>query len=324
MTYNGIEIDMLSLGNADCILLSHWQNGTPTRVLVDGGNKGDAAVIKSFLKEKANTTSIDHVVCTHPDRDHSGGLIELLKDTEFEFKRAWIHNPHKHADIDSIRRYIQESKVGEHAVFVQESLNDVESMFAVLAEREIPHDLEPFTGAKIGFLEVVGPTENYYKELLGRFRDVDDSEKVIREGRASTDSALEELESTPPASPENNSSVIMKIETEGNRFVLTGDAGTEALEKARADYDLSSCTWLQIPHHGSWRNVNRRLIEYFRPATCFVSAKGNEKHPRDIVVRAFKEIGATVFSTHYPNGGHLRHERGDVPPREGYVDATPL
>ena len=47
--YNGLEIDMLSLGNADCILVSFWSGVSVHRVLIDGGNKGDAPIVRSFL-----------------------------------------------------------------------------------------------------------------------------------------------------------------------------------------------------------------------------------------------------------------------------------
>jgi beta-lactamase superfamily II metal-dependent hydrolase len=77
--YNGIEIDMLSLGNADCILVSFWNGLSVYRVLIDGGNKGDAPTVRGFLRG-LNITKIDDVLSTHLHDDHSGGLIELLSD----------------------------------------------------------------------------------------------------------------------------------------------------------------------------------------------------------------------------------------------------
>ena len=34
---NGIEIDMLSLGDADCIVVTKYENSVPYRIIIDGG-----------------------------------------------------------------------------------------------------------------------------------------------------------------------------------------------------------------------------------------------------------------------------------------------
>jgi hypothetical protein len=51
--FNGLEIDMISIGDADCILVTQWSpfDGYLFRVLVDGGSKTDAKQIKEFLGE---------------------------------------------------------------------------------------------------------------------------------------------------------------------------------------------------------------------------------------------------------------------------------
>lgn len=50
--YEGMEIDMLSLGDADCILVSRWVGGDVTRVLIDGGEAKHSGRIKRFLKRR--------------------------------------------------------------------------------------------------------------------------------------------------------------------------------------------------------------------------------------------------------------------------------
>ena len=65
------------------------------------------------------------------------------------------------------------------------------------------------------------------------------------------------------------------------------------------------------------RNLTKSLIETFSPKTAYVSAGGSDKHPRRAVVNAFKKIGTSVDSTHYPKSalicaiplGLCRHER---------------
>jgi hypothetical protein len=51
--YDGLEIDMLSVGCADCILVTKWNNGIANRVLVDGACKSDYEnVIRPFLRSQ--------------------------------------------------------------------------------------------------------------------------------------------------------------------------------------------------------------------------------------------------------------------------------
>lgn len=81
---------------------------------------------------------------------------------------------------------------------------------------------------------------------------------------------------------------------------------------------------MQIPHHGSRRNITADLIEHFRPTTAFVSADGSKKHPNPAVVSAFKEVGTQVYGTHYPDPGSLWQRTGRAPSRPEYEPAIPL
>lgn len=47
MALNGIEIDMLSLGDADSLLITLWENGRSTYTLIDSG----------YLQPKGTDTS---------------------------------------------------------------------------------------------------------------------------------------------------------------------------------------------------------------------------------------------------------------------------
>ncbi len=77
-TFNGIEIDMLSLGDADAILVTAWAGTNVWRVLIDGGTASDAKEVREFLRSR-DANSLFAVVCTHLHKDHARGLIELLK-----------------------------------------------------------------------------------------------------------------------------------------------------------------------------------------------------------------------------------------------------
>jgi len=61
--FNGLEVDMLSVEDADCILVSLWTGYAVTRVLIDGGNAGDFGKLRAFLK-KLGISYLDAIVGT--------------------------------------------------------------------------------------------------------------------------------------------------------------------------------------------------------------------------------------------------------------------
>jgi beta-lactamase superfamily II metal-dependent hydrolase len=165
MSYEGVEIDMLNLGNADSILVTRWQAGVPSRILIDGGKTGDAQTILDFLKARG-ISYLDHVVCSHPHEDHVGGLVEIVESREIDFGQAWLHLPWNHVDRNTLGAALVEN--AERARRVVKILN---------ASMEVSQDLvraiqargrtvrEPFQGENIGFLFVCGPSMDFYRRL---------------------------------------------------------------------------------------------------------------------------------------------------------------
>jgi beta-lactamase superfamily II metal-dependent hydrolase len=339
--YDGVEVDMLSLGDADCILVTFWNGSTTHRVLIDGGNKGDAPVVRNFLRHR-NIKVIDDIIVTHLHDDHSGGVLELLSDTTLLFGKLWCHIPQWHVpngDMNKVWAALKAAGTSEEGQQIQKSLSTVESLWAVAKNRGINHD-EPFKGKKIGGLEVCSPTEEFYNGLVVEMTDVEkikaedaaqeryNLQTVIEEQLskvlAGDSSGRSSLLTDPHTTPENESSVVTGTTFDGKVILLTADAGTCALTNVTRDYKVAQLRFMQIPHHGSRRNITQSLIEIFAPKTAFVSAVGNAKHPRRAVVNAFKKVNTKVFSTHYPSPTSLLYRLGNVPLRNDYENATPL
>lgn len=335
MSFNGFEIDMLNVGDADCILVTQWQNNTPARVLIDGGSADTVAELTGFLRDQG-IFYIEHMVCTHPHNDHAGGLVKFLNDKRFQVGTAWIHRPELHADLLKVELALGRTHGMKRVQVIRETLETASNLINLCKARGIPIQ-EPFAGQQIGCLVVVGPSEKYYTELLAQFADsskIQASEEVLNqcESQDIADDILERigrggsdvLMDNPQTQPENNSSVMLATIQQSGKYLFTADAGAQTLALAAQAYDLSDCHWMQIPHHGSRRNITKSLIEYFSPKIAYVSASGSRKHPRQAVVNAFKDKGASVYSTHYPSPASKWHHRGDVPQRAGYSSATPL
>lgn len=131
-----------------------------------------------------------------------------------------------------------------------------------------------------------------------------------------------------PTSPENEVSTVLASIWDGRVNLLTADAGCEGLTSAIGNpfgIATNDLRWMQVPHHGSRRNLNQELIEHFSPDTSFISCAGTVKHPSRKLVNALKGGGSAVYSTHYSvsKDSWLRHSMGDVPDL-GTVAAVPL
>ena len=169
--YDGFEVDMLSVGNADCILVTSWSQGTAVRVLIDGAGVGAAQDVLTFLREN-DISYIDHLVSTHPHDDHAGGLLELVKDPDVNVGKAWMHLPWNHFDSQEVASALKKSAGLAVVMEIQKSLTRVTSLYSELQKRGIGIE-EPFQGKNIGFFKVCGPSQSYFEELVGGFANIE-------------------------------------------------------------------------------------------------------------------------------------------------------
>src|SRR5690606_4496875 len=211
---------------------------------------------------------------------------------------------------------------------------------------------EPFTGLKdsSGFIEVLGPAVEYYETLILDFDGM--PEKAVEtSAMESLSSMFDVLKSTLKkvwvnwgedhisddgvTSAKNNSSVITQLTVDGQRFLFTGDSGIEALEQAADVIDdfhaHNELKMIQIPHHGSRRNVGPVVLDRLVGsrvsmgesidvvAIASTAKNGEPKHPRKAVLNAFTHRGAHVLVT---KGNGIRHSH-DAPKRLGWGSLTP-
>ena len=91
-----------------------------------------------------------------------------------------------------------------------------------------------------------------------------------------------------------------------------------------------SLSFIQVPHHGSRRNIGPEVLnklvgnivsEGGKSGVCaFIScAPDSDKHPHQAVINAFTRRGAKVVTT---EGTNKRHSN-DAPARDGWTSVTP-
>lgn len=346
----GYEIDFLPVGNGeksgDAIAL-RFGNLYGTRqeqvvVVVDGGTKESGNALVSHIGTYYGTDSVDIVVSSHPDADHASGLEVVLE--ELQVGQLWMHRPWTRSlELSRALKFGALYRGRPLSEMVQLSMRNAEALEAVANRKGIPI-IDPFAGHsdQSGHLFVLGPSEAYYDSLL---------QEVDQQGAASRSSALtrlmdkalnwvdenwhfETLTDDGETSARNNSSVILALQVDDRLSLLTADAGAPAIHNA-LDYletqgvEPTSFKFVQVPHHGSKRNVGPtvldrllgpKLADETKIRSGFVSAAADApKHPAKKVTNAFLRRGTPVYSTE----GHTVVHKHNAPAREGWSTVTP-
>lgn len=348
----GYEIDFLGVGeeskSGDAIAIRfgnlHGSREEQTVVIIDGGFASTGSALVEHVRTHFGTEQVDLVINTHPDQDHLSGLETVLN--ELDVKELWIHQPWNHNEGLAAKfkdGRITDSSIGERLAKTLERACSL----VKLAEAKDVLVREPFTGLTdpSGFVEVLGPTADYYESLIPDFEGMPE--------KASLSTAMESLSNVfdvvkstfrkvtatwgedkifdhGVTSAKNNSSVITQLTLDGRRFLFTGDAGIGALEEAADVIDVfhahNELRMIQIPHHGSRRNIGPTVLDRLLGshvsagekvgvvAVVSTAKNGEPKHPRKAVLNAFTHRGAKVLVT---RGSGVCHSN-DAPGRHGW------
>lgn len=350
------EVDVLAVGeeskSGDAIAFRYGDFSHRSLfkvVIIDGGFEKNGQDLVDLVKGTYQTDSVDIVISTHPDSDHCSGLKVVLEKLHVE--SLWLHQPWRHER--AIAEYIQFGKSSKELdEQLQKSIASARDLEELAADAGVQL-IEPFAGLQTedGRLTVLGPTRDYYAQLLANFEDASTSRArllaqqlrtLLKEAAAkmrelwSGQEALIEPEENATR-PQNNSSVILLAKLDDTYFVFTGDAGVPALDRAVSE-ELGAALraelrYFQLPHHGSKRNVGPSILDRIlgpRVAqgvatgkTTFISAAsdGKPKHPAQRVINAANRRGAKVIST---QGRRLLMHSNDAPARDRWVPAAEL
>ena len=331
----GYEVDFVgvvdSSQDADAIAMRLFDEKGNERVVVyDGGFQAHAdamiVLLKKYYFSNMRSKVIDSVICSHPDQDHVAGLIDILKT--FEVKKLYVNRPWMFArellaccpklnmTVDSLVRKLKDE------------YKYIARLEEIAFERNI-EICEAFQGCDIADdLIVMSPTRELYVRLL-----LESDKTPVQTATASDFYAgsvsvslkkcmdkiketwmTEYLREDVSTSAENEMSVVIFGKIVDRPFLLTGDAGVEALKTAMNYFFLCQRCEMrnyvqlyQIPHHGGRHNVTpsilNRLVgqigsEGFRQnKTAVASVAKDSDHPLKMVVNAFIRRGCEVLQT---------------------------
>lgn len=342
-----LDVETKSSGDAIC---ARYELNSQTYIhVVDGGYQSTGEKVVNFInKYYSNPKRIDHVVATHNDGDHAGGLQQVLED--FEVGALWMLRPWAYA-AELLPRFKRFTTVDGLEKALREAYANLVALEKIAIRKRIPI-YEPFQGANIGAFRVMAPTRSRFLDLvvssdktpeettLGTMFDAarDAVIHVMKEAAALVRAAWgDEYFPAGDTSNENEMSVVQYAYLNGCKILLTGDTGREGLQEI-IDYAplagliLPGIDRFQVPHHGGRHNVTTELLDKLlgeRKAaqggkTTFTavisSAEADENHPRKSVVRAMHHRGAHVVST---EGSNKRTSK-NAPDRDDYSAAESL
>ena len=360
----GYEVDFLAVGDesksGDAIALRfgnlYGERAEQAIIVIDGGFIDDGQKLIDLIKKYYGTDIIDLVIATHPHGDHTAGLETILN--KMQVNEFWMHKPWDESHTNNISRWFTDGRVTDNSIreALRESLDTARELEKIAIQKGIPI-IEPFVGVykDFGFsrIDIAGPTLEYYESLLPDFAGTPESKAyesggVLERALAGVTEfvkkiveswGIETLDDSGETSAENNSGAITLLRVDKKTLLFTGDAGIPALTHAADLLEGSEITsenysFIQVPHHGSKRNVGPTILNRLvgpklseeqkdtkkMSAFCSCAVKGEPKHPAKKVANAFKRRGAPVIITQ----GSGKHHFNDAPDREGWITVAPL
>ena len=271
-----MNIKFLKAGSGDTILIHHKKYN----VLIDGGNDSSYLineVNEIYSKEEA----IDLLIITHHDDDHIKGIIELVKSIKNGnygkdfIKRVLFNSPRKILGLVPLPQ-------NDNLLSYKQSF-ELENLFLELSIKWEQCTEETaqivFDDLKIDFLSPTSEDLNMYS-----------SHKSVRLSDAKCDwtSTMSELEKyiddeNQDTSLPNKCSIVINVECDDKKVLLTGDVTPDRLELivlnllAESLTDRLSFDYIKLPHHGSYRSLNRKILEKIK-CNNYIFSTSSKRH----------------------------------------------
>lgn len=295
------KISALPASYGDCLWIEYGAEDDPHIILIDAGPSTPTA-LKSRLEQLAKREGeIELVVVTHVDRDHIGGILNLVENEFYgvAVRDLWF-NGFRHLPISSTMEAFGE-KQGERLtrLLLEKKIpwNVTQNNSGIMVTSELCPEFELPGGAKITLLspgiEQLNNLRAHWVKVCGEadlYADIPAQTMYFGEdGLESfgTDTLnISALASEPfieDSSVANGSSIAFIMEFEGKRVLLGADAYPSRIMQSLAQiagkypyrFEL-----VKVPHHGSENNITKEFIQALDCNKYLISSNGSiYKHP---------------------------------------------
>ncbi|WP_323969235.1 ComEC/Rec2 family competence protein [Aeromonas veronii] len=307
------KISALPASYGDCLWIEYGTENDPCVILIDAGPSAPK-ILKSRLEQlAAQGRSLELVVVTHVDRDHIGGILNLLENDFYgaEVRDLWFNGFRHLPSPDALEAFGE--KQGEQLTKLilakKIAWNAVLDNAGFMVTPELCPELKLPGGAKITLLS---PDAEQLKALRANWVKVcgeadlyaDIPAQAMYFGKDDVEAfgaetldipTLAGLPFSEDSSEANGSSIAFIIEYDGKRVLLGADAYPsrmlKSLEKIEGNpsyaFDL-----VKVPHHGSENNVSKEFVEALDCRRYLFSTNGSYyKHPAQPAVSRIVQFG---------------------------------
>ena len=347
-----IEVDFIGTPDVkddyDAIAFRILDNGRVANCVFDGGTSVVGEVLVEHLRTYYGRIAgmlpkIDYAFCSHGDRDHSAGLVTLLKSVKVD--NIIINFPWDVIDELYERRKnrcLTKEGLLKRLKENYPELAEIDDIIKAKKINRISGFVEDFCVAGFALLS---PKRKFYVDKVA---ESDKSPDMIveaadeafhgpgEEGWAPAEKYKDYLRDEVATTPENETSLVLYAEGGGNQILLTGDAGVESLECAvqvagDLGVDFGRLQIVQVPHHGGRHNVTSNILdEILGPVQfvqekdykwAFVSVGNGSDHPKRCVTNAFRNRGWNVYVS---SKGSLHGVKGSGFPKRNWESQAPI
>lgn len=315
------EIKMLPARQGDAFWIRWGEEKDPYQLIIDMGTEEIGKKMRErILHLPISQRNFELLVITHVDRDHIGGVLSCLVDSDpienLKFKDIWF-NGWTHLNGGSVEAKIPDGNTtmlegfgpvqGERLSkwLHQQPWNKCFDGGPVVCKSDMELEVVTLQGGLK--LTVLGPTKERLTQLIDTWKD-DVAEALKKGSLIDVSPGLEAFGSKIPPKLEdridlellansnsgkdiskaNGSSIALLLEYQDYRVVLSGDAWDSdlvaAFRKLSPDVPYSVNAF-KLPHHASKNNVTRKLIESVVCKHWLISTDGSQFcHPDAVAI----------------------------------------
>ncbi len=144
-------------------------------------------------------------------------------------------------------------------------------------------------------------TTKTYENFLNLIHEKNISYSLAREGMKRSIGPDTEIEVLHPdfihGDNINNSSIVILLQHQNQRFLFTGDIEKEIEAKLIMQQKARNITVLKVPHHGSRSSSSEEFLDFVNPAIAIIclGAENTYGHPHEIVLKRLNDRAIEVF-----------------------------
>lgn len=334
------EVRFFSVGTetkgGDAIFIRFKDSENKWKVIVIDGGYGESGTKVVNYMQELHMDTIDLMVNTHPDLDHISGLLTIM-DSDIKVTTLLLHKPWEDANLKA--DMFKDNRITNNSVNkrLRENFNKAYELVTKAESKGCYVENRVIVGQTyFDCFTILGPTFSHYQTKLL------ESDKTPTELDGNPNSTYKKIAlkfrnwinrilpidwiPNEDTSAINDTSIISLLQLQDQTILFTGDAGKQGLSEAityfKQHFPDEQVSLLQLPHHGSRRNIDPTLLKQIAAKDYFISCppRGEEDgHPSKRLVNVIYQMYPNAIIQKNRESKNFIYHSNDV-----LVNATPV